>query len=66
MPIIQDMVNLLNPQNFRLTFISPEFDAESFQTAPHYGTKFMVLPFSNEFKLVCLKYETFTVETVEY
>lgn len=47
--IIEEMILILNPTNFRMTFVTPEFDTETFETAPHYGTKYLLSPFDDEF-----------------
>jgi insulysin len=50
--IIQKLMDLLTPENFRLTFVSPKFETSAFQKAAYYGTEYMVSPFTDEFKAV--------------
>jgi len=47
--IIQQSIKLLNPLSFRLTFVSPNFDTDTFETAPHYGTRYNVSKFTDDF-----------------
>ncbi|KAJ3326456.1 Insulinase (Peptidase M16) [Blyttiomyces sp. JEL0837] len=47
---IEDVLNRLNVENFRITLVSPDFNTEGWNKAEWYGTEYLARPISDSLK----------------